>query len=65
MDKLLTTEEVAALTRVSVHTVRFWRKHGTGPRGFRLGKRVVYSEHDVQAWLHERRSASAPARGAA
>ncbi|HMM96717.1 helix-turn-helix domain-containing protein [Phycicoccus sp.] len=57
MDKLLTTEEVATLARVSVHTVRYWRKNGTGPKGFRLGKRVVFAEADVQTWLLQRRAA--------
>lgn len=61
MDRLLTTEEVAAITRVTPHTVRYWRKHRTGPAGFRLGRRVVYREADVQDWLHQRRTAGAAA----
>ncbi|NNM44584.1 helix-turn-helix transcriptional regulator [Knoellia koreensis] len=64
MDKLLTTQEVADLTRVTVHTVRFWRKNGTGPQGFRLGKRVVYRERDVQTWVQQHRRAEL-CRGAA
>lgn len=56
MDRLLITEEVADLARVTPDTVRHWRKNGGGPRGFRLGKRVVYSEQDVQYWLAERRA---------
>lgn len=54
MDRLMTTEEVADLTRVSVHTVRFWRKCGSGPPGFRLGKRVLYREQDVASWVTSR-----------
>ena len=57
MDRLLTIDEVAALTRVSPHTVRYWRKTGTGPQSFRLGRRVVFAEADVQAWLLQRRAA--------
>ena len=51
---LLTTEEVALLTRAPVSTVRYWRYLGTGPRSFRLGKRVVYRRHEVEQWLGER-----------
>ncbi|UMB71770.1 helix-turn-helix transcriptional regulator [Mycobacterium paraterrae] len=48
---LLTTEEVAALTRKSPATIR-WMKHvGTGPRSGKLGRRVVYRRSDVQAWI--------------
>ena len=50
-DKLLTINEVADITRTSVETCRHWRKHGTGPKSFRLGRRVVYREQDVTAWI--------------
>lgn len=62
-DDLLTTAEVAAITRAPVSTVRYWRHVGTGPRSFRLGRRVVYRRGDVFRWiatcaLDERRPAS-------
>ncbi len=59
MDKLLTTAEVAELTRVSLHTVRAWRQNGLGPIGFRVGGRVVYRERDVERWVDEQRSKGA------
>lgn len=49
--KLLTIEEVADRCRVSPATVRFWRHKGTGPSGFRLGRRVVFRENEVENWL--------------
>jgi predicted DNA-binding transcriptional regulator AlpA len=60
---LLTTDEVALITRAPVSTVRYWRHLGTGPRSFRLGRRVVYRRHEVEQWLSEREmtDASAPA----
>jgi predicted DNA-binding transcriptional regulator AlpA len=60
---LLTTDEVARITRAPVSTVRYWRHLGTGPRSFRLGRRVVYRRHEVEQWLREREmtDASAPA----
>ncbi|MEU8391527.1 helix-turn-helix domain-containing protein [Micromonospora sp. NPDC048843] len=53
MEKYLTTEELAALTRSTPGTVRYWRHMGKGPRGIKRGKRVLYAESDVAAWLAE------------
>ncbi|MDH6460892.1 DNA-binding transcriptional MerR regulator [Micromonospora sp. A200] len=53
MEKYLTTEEVAAITRSTPSTVRYWRHIGKGPRGVKRGKRVLYAESDVAAWLAE------------
>jgi predicted DNA-binding transcriptional regulator AlpA len=51
--ELLTTAEVALMLRAPASTVRYWRYLGTGPRGFKLGRRVVYRCADVHAWLAE------------
>lgn len=50
VERLLTTEEVAAYFRTVPATVRFWRHVGKGPRSFKVGRRVLYRESDVQAW---------------
>lgn len=52
-DDLLTTAEVAVITRAPASTVRYWRHIGSGPSSFRLGKRVVYRRADVHAWIAE------------
>ncbi|WP_418063935.1 helix-turn-helix transcriptional regulator [Pimelobacter simplex] len=49
--QILFIEEVAARTRVPVKTLRHWRLHGTGPKSARMGRRVVYREADVEAWV--------------
>jgi predicted DNA-binding transcriptional regulator AlpA len=51
MVKLLTSQEVAAQLRVPVKTLHHWRRDGKGPKGKKMGVRVVYREEDVQAWL--------------
>jgi DNA-binding transcriptional MerR regulator len=51
MDRLLPLAEVSARTGVPVNTLRYWRTHGTGPRSFRVGPRVMYSEPDVEAFI--------------
>ncbi len=50
-DQLWTTEEVAVHFRTVPATVRYWRHVGKGPRSFRVGRRVLYRESDVKAWL--------------
>jgi predicted DNA-binding transcriptional regulator AlpA len=56
--ELLTTAEVALITRAPAATVRYWRYLGTGPNSFRLGKRVVYRRQEVERWLVEREQAA-------
>src|SRR3712207_5532309 len=49
--ELLTIAEAAELVRAPVATLRYWRHLGTGPRSFRLGRRVLYRREDVHAWI--------------
>jgi len=49
--ELLTISEAAELLRAPVATLRYWRHHTTGPRSFRLGRRVLYRREDVHAWI--------------
>ncbi len=55
--ELLTTAEVADFLRTSASTVRFWRHSGTGPRGFRTGRKVLYRRSDVDLWVDQRAAA--------
>ena len=57
-DELLTISEVAAIVRAPIATMRYWRHLGTGPRSFRLGRRVVYRVGDLQAWIDTQANAS-------
>ncbi|WP_138760491.1 helix-turn-helix transcriptional regulator [Modestobacter altitudinis] len=49
--ELLTITEAAGLVRAPVATLRYWRHLGTGPRSFRLGRRVLYRREDLRAWI--------------
>jgi len=51
--ELLTITEAAELLRAPVATLRYWRHLGSGPRSFRLGRRVLYRQDDLQAWVEE------------
>lgn len=61
---ILTTAEVSETTGIPSETLRYWRHRGEGPRSFKLGRRVVYSEQDLTEWIEARRSAGHP-QGAA
>lgn len=51
MDRLLRLPEVAELTGIPESTLRFYRHEGRGPKSAKLGRRVVYRETDVLAWI--------------
>lgn len=55
---LMTLAEVAAVLRTPVATLRYWRHLGTGPDGFRLGRRVVYRRQEVDRCLAEQQGRS-------
>ena len=61
MGKYLTTAEVADILRAPVETVRYWRHLGTGPKTFKVGRRVMVRKADLEAWLDEARKAGSPA----
>lgn len=58
---LMTTSEVATELRVPASTVRYWRQTGYGPKGVRIGRRVLYERRELERWWNQR-SASAASR---
>ena len=48
MTEYMTLNEVAAHYRTTPATVRYWRHLGVGPRGVRLGTRVLYPVSEVE-----------------
>lgn len=54
--RLMTMAEVEAEFGFAINTLRFWRYRGTGPRSFRLGRRVVYARTDVEQWINKART---------
>jgi predicted DNA-binding transcriptional regulator AlpA len=60
--ELLTIAEAAELLRAPVATLRYWQHCNTGPRSFRLGRRVLYRRDDRLAWVdaQHRRAGTSP-----
>lgn len=50
---LLTAQDVARMTGLSVHTLSWWRFNGGGPKHLKLGRRIFYQRVDVEKWLEE------------
>jgi excisionase family DNA binding protein len=57
--ELFTITEAAELLRAPVATLRYWRHLGTGPRSFRLGRRVLYRRDELHGWIDRQCSDSA------
>ena len=53
-DRLLTTEDLAAMLRLPKRTVADWRQRSGGPPAVKIGRHVRYRPADVEAWLTSR-----------
>ena len=61
---MFSTKEAAEYLGVSESTMRYWRHvaDGTGPKSFRVGKKLVYyAIEDCDAWLNEQYESSVTA----
>ncbi|MPV38669.1 helix-turn-helix transcriptional regulator [Georgenia subflava] len=45
----------------STRTVHAWRRAGTAPRAYKIGKHLMFEEADIRAWLEARQTASTTA----
>ncbi len=53
-ERYLTPEDLVTILQLpSVQTVYRWRKTGTGPVGFRVGKHLRYDPASVRQWVTE------------
>lgn len=48
MSRYFTTSEVASRYRTAPSTVRYWRHIGYGPKGVKVGRRVLYAEDELR-----------------
>lgn len=51
LTELLTTRDVSDYLKVPVGTLYKWRREGTGPKSFRVGRGTRYRREDVEAWI--------------
>ena len=57
-DQILTLPEVAVLTRIPLNTLRYYRSRGVGPSTWRLGRKIVARQSDVDAWIEAQERAT-------
>ncbi len=50
LERYLTTTDLAELFRTSPETVRYWRHIGYGPKGRKVGRKVLYERSEVEAF---------------
>jgi excisionase family DNA binding protein len=58
-ERFLTPLDLADLLGMPVETVYQWRRKGTGPRGFRVGRHLRFDPADVSAWVADQMEAAA------
>jgi hypothetical protein len=65
VDEYWTTAEWAKQARTAESTARYWRSIGYGPKGFRVGRRVLYDAEECRAFLRSLHDAERDGRPAA
>ena len=61
--KYFTTPEAAEHYRTTVQTIRYWRHIGYGPKGVKVGVRVLYPAAEIEAFDRELATQAAAAHG--
>jgi hypothetical protein len=62
-EDLLTLAEVAAILRVPVNTLRWWRQCGDGPRFFKIGRHLLTTIGDLRTWINDQKNQTDPDAG--
>ena len=57
-EDFLTLSEVAAILRVPVITLRWWRQRGADPEFFKVGRPLVTTIGDLRGWIEEQKKGS-------
>lgn len=58
---ILTLKEVSSRTRIPLNTLRWLRHRGEGPPTWKLGRKVVAYEDELEAWLEQQHKATTTA----
>lgn len=54
MEQLYTVEQVAEWAHTTASGIWTLRSRNKGPKGVRVGRRVLFRESDIRRWLEER-----------
>lgn len=56
-EPFITLADTAARMSTPVQTFYDWRKHGKGPKGYKINGRVLFRWSEVEAWMQSHREA--------
>lgn len=51
MTKLLNTDEAAEALNTPINTLRYWLTRGEGPESFLMGRRRMFREEAIEAFI--------------
>ena len=54
-EEYLTTSDLAHLTHSTQAAVHQMRARGEGPRGFKIGNKILFRRDDIEQWIATRR----------
>lgn len=57
--RVLNEQDVVSMTGLARGTLAYYRHAGTGPKSYKLGRRVRYDEADVLTWIAAQKAATA------
>lgn len=57
--RVLSEQDVVSMTGLARGTLACYRHAGTGPKSYKLGRRVRYDGADVLAWIAAQKAATA------
>ena len=57
--QLITIDELAAEFRTTPGAIYAARHRGQGPRGVKIGRRLLFTREDITAWIESRREPAA------
>ncbi|MET7773773.1 helix-turn-helix domain-containing protein [Nocardia sp. NPDC005366] len=52
-DNFLQAADLEQITGIPAATWRYWAHKGTGPASFKIGRRRVYRESVIRAWIED------------
>lgn len=51
-----TLAELSAKLHTTPRVIHGWRRRGTAPKAYKVGRHLLFEESDIAAWLAERES---------
>jgi len=57
VEQFQTVEDLARAFHTTVHAIYAMRHRGQGPKAIKVGRKLLFRDSDIEAWLREREEA--------